>query len=56
MRKIGDKTRKYWSVSELIKFIEERFRVIKSVESSRKINDKSIPAVLSKEIGQSKAN
>ena len=64
--KLDGETRKDWeirapkdkipSISELIRFIEERFRILESVESSRNMINKVVPAVVGKGNAQSKAN
>ena len=64
--KLDDETRKDWeiqaskdkipSISELMQFIEERFRILESIESSRNINNKSVSALVGKGNGQSRGN
>jgi len=64
--KLDNETRKDWeiqaakdkipSIRELTRFIEERFRILESVESSRDINNKAVPAAAGKGKEQAKTN
>lgn len=64
--KLDNETRKDWeiqaakdripSIQELTQFIEERFRILESVESSRDINNKAVPVATSRGKEQSRSN